>query len=85
VKGKINMAMSFGLPVIATTIAVEGMQLSDGLDVLVADEASAFAEATVRLAGDASLWQRLSDHGLENVRRHFSTEAAAATLERVLG
>lgn len=85
VKGKINMAMSFGLPVIATTIAVEGMQLSDGVDVLVADEASAFAEATVRLSGDASLWQRLSDHGLENVRQHFSIDAAAATLERVLG
>ncbi|MGN2242018.1 glycosyltransferase [Frateuria sp. GZRR33] len=85
VKGKINMAMSYGLPVIASTIAVEGMQLTDGVDVLVADDAAAYVEATLRLSRDARLWRQLSECGLENVRRHFSVEAAAATLERVLG
>ncbi|UGB37555.1 glycosyltransferase [Frateuria soli] len=85
VKGKINMAMSYGLPVVATTVAVEGMQLADDIDVLVADEAPAFVDAVLRLSGDATLWQRLSEHGLENVRRHFSPEAAAGTLERILG
>lgn len=85
VKGKINMAMSHGLPVIATTIAVEGMQLTDGSDVLVADDPHAYAEAVMRLVRDASLWQRLSEQGMENVSRHFSAGAAAATLERMLG
>jgi O-antigen biosynthesis protein len=85
VKGKINMAMSYGLPVIATTLAVEGMQLQHDTDVLVADDAPAFVDAVQRLVGDAALWQRLSGNGLENVRRHFSAAAAAATLERVLG
>lgn len=85
VKGKINMAMSHGLPVVATTIAVEGMQLTDDVDVLVANDADAYADAVLRLARDAPLWQRLSGHGLENVRRHFSADAAAATLERILG
>ena len=33
---------------------------------------------------DPGLWLRLSDGGLENVRRHFSPDAAAATLRRVL-
>jgi GT2 family glycosyltransferase len=84
VKGKINMAMSHGLPVIATTIAVEGMQLADGKDVLVADDAPAFVAAVQRLRVDEPLWQRLSQHGMENVRQHFSAAAAAATLERVL-
>ena len=84
VKGKINMAMSHGVPVIATTIAVEGMQLNDGLDVLVADDASAFVDAVLRLQRDEALWQQLSEHGLDNVRKHFSAEAAAAVLHRVL-
>ncbi|MEW9625026.1 glycosyltransferase [Rhodanobacter geophilus] len=84
VKGKINMAMSFGVPVIATTVAVEGMQLSDGLDVLVADDAASFAAAVARLKGDAARWQVLSTHGLDNVRRHFSAAAAAATLRHAL-
>jgi len=84
VKGKINMSMSYGLPVIGTTTAVEGMHLSDGVDVLVADDANAFADAYARLRRDEALWSSLSRHGLHNVQEHFSAEAAALTLRRVL-
>ncbi|HZY34190.1 MAG TPA: glycosyltransferase [Rhodanobacter sp.] len=84
VKGKINMSMSHGVPVIATTIAVEGMQLADGVNVLVADDAAAFVEAVRRLQRDETLWQQLSAHGLDNVQQHFSAAAAAAALHRVL-
>jgi O-antigen biosynthesis protein len=84
VKGKINMAMSHGVPVIATTIAVEGMQLHDGVDVLVADDAAAFVNAVLRLQRDKALWQQLSGHGLDNVRQHFSAAAADAALHRAL-
>jgi len=84
VKGKINMSMSFGLPVIATTTAIEGMRLNDGVDVLVADDANAFAEAYRRLLKDEALWSTLSQHGLHNVQEYFSPEAAAGTLRRVL-
>jgi glycosyltransferase involved in cell wall biosynthesis len=85
VKGKINMAMSFGLPVIATRIAIEGMQLRDGIDVLVADRPADTIEAIDRLRSDESLWNQLSDAGLENVRQHFSPAAARRTLHEVLG
>lgn len=83
VKGKINQAMAHGLPVVATTLAVEGMHLRDGLDVLVADTPQAFAAAVVRLHGDARLWQQLAANGLDNVQRHFSLDAARATVRRV--
>jgi O-antigen biosynthesis protein len=85
VKGKINMAMSYGVPVVATSMAVEGMQLSDGVDVLVADDATSFVAAVRKLHEDGALWQRLSVNGLGNVQEHFSAAAAAATLHRVLG
>ena len=85
VKGKINTAMSRGLPVVATTIAVEAMGLSDGDDVLLADTPGAFADAVVRVYTDEALWLRLSRGGLDNVRRHFSPEQARAALRRVLG
>ena len=39
VKGKINLAMSYGLPVVATTPSIEGMFLVPEQDVLVADDA----------------------------------------------
>ncbi|MDR3388638.1 MAG: glycosyltransferase [Rudaea sp.] len=84
VKGKVNMAMSYGLPVVATKAAVEGMHVQAGEDVMVADSAVDFAEAILRAYGDAALWTKLSDNGLANVRRHFSFDAARAALERVL-
>jgi glycosyltransferase involved in cell wall biosynthesis len=84
VKGKINMAMSYGVPVIATGIAVEGMHLEDGRDVLRAETPEAFARAAQRLQQDDTLWTRLSDASLDNVRRHFSAEAARQTLRRAL-
>lgn len=85
VKGKVNLAMSYGVPVVATTMAVEGMHLSDGVDVLVADTPEAFADAIVRAYADAALWRRLSQGGVDNVRRHFSRENAKRSLAAVLG
>jgi GT2 family glycosyltransferase/glycosyltransferase involved in cell wall biosynthesis len=85
VKGKVNQAMAHGQPVVATSIAVEGMHLVDGEEVLVADTPEAFAEAVVRLHRDEVLWERLSRAGLSNVARHFSFDAARAALARVLG
>ena len=84
VKGKVNMAMSYGLPVVATPAAVEGMHIQAGSDVLVAADAEAFAAAIVRLYGDAQLWAGLSANGLANVERHFSFDAAKKALARIL-
>ncbi|WP_019467089.1 glycosyltransferase [Dyella japonica] len=84
VKGKINMAMSYGVPVIATSIAAEGMRLTDGEDALIANNAADFVDAVDRLLLDEVLWGRLSQRGLENVRQHFSREAAAHALRLAL-
>jgi glycosyltransferase involved in cell wall biosynthesis len=84
VKGKINSAMSYGLPVVATTPSVEGMHLAHGRDVLVADEPEAFAAAIARLYEDRVLWERLSAAGRENVERHFSRAVARESLGALL-
>lgn len=84
VKGKVNMAMSYGLPVVVTSIAAEGMHLMDGVDALIADTATDFAAAIWRLYCDQALWTRLSDAGIANVRQYFSPDVALDTLRRVL-
>ena len=75
--------MSHGLPVVATAVSVDGLHLIEGEEVLVADDPDAFADAIARLYRDESLWQRLSRAGLENVRQHFSPQAAAVPIGRV--
>jgi len=83
VKGKINLSMANGQPVVATACAVEGMHLRAGEDVLVADLPADFADAIVRLYQDRQLWERLARNGRENVQRHFSTDAAREVVRRV--
>ncbi len=80
VKGKVNQAMAHGLPVVATGCAVEGMHLREGEDVLIADDAEAFALALLRLYDDEALWSRLAANGRANVARHFSADAARAVV-----
>jgi O-antigen biosynthesis protein len=84
VKGKINTAMSHGLPVVATTASVEGMHLSDGVDVLVADAPEAFAHAIARVYEDRELWERLSAGGCRNVEQHFSRAIARDAISALL-
>jgi glycosyltransferase involved in cell wall biosynthesis len=72
VKGKIVTSLSFGVPVVATTIAAEGMRLQHEQDVLVADTPEAMAGQILWLYNDADLWQRLSSRGYRTFCNHFS-------------
>jgi GT2 family glycosyltransferase len=84
VKGKINLAMSYGLPVIATTPSIEGMHLNPGDDVAVADDPAAFAQEIVRVYTDEALWHRLAAGGRDNIRKHFSRDVARSTITRLI-
>ena len=81
VKGKVNSAMSHGLPVIATSIAAEGMFITPGIHALVADLPEEIVEAIVALNQDDALWSALSAGGQQNVQDHFSAQAADQALD----
>jgi GT2 family glycosyltransferase len=84
VKGKVNTAMSHGLPVVASSVAAEGMGLQHGVNALLADEPSKFANEVIKLNDDQALWERLSAASAEHVRTHFSLAVAQAALESAL-
>ena len=84
IKGKVNISMSRGQPVVATPMAVEGMFAKPGRDVLVAESAEDFAAEIVRVYRDEDLWNRVSASGLENVRRYFSVDTARLGLQELL-
>jgi GT2 family glycosyltransferase/glycosyltransferase involved in cell wall biosynthesis len=81
VKGKINQSMAFGVPVVATSVAVEGTELRDREEILVADEPEDFARALVELYESEQLWNRLSENGISKTRALYSIEAAREKLE----
>jgi len=85
VKGKINSSMSYGVPVVGTTVAAEGMGLVHGADVLIADTAADFVACILRAYDDEQLWYALSNAGLANIERCFSFEVATQQLQDILG
>lgn len=56
---KILEAAACGRAIVTTSLGVEGLDLEDDRDLLIADTAPAFATAVVRLLGDAPLRARL--------------------------
>ena len=84
IKGKIGTAMAVGLPVVATTIAAEGMSLNNGENILVADGAMQFANEIVSLYEDETLWKRISHNGLVFADNAWGAEEAWNTLHKIL-
>lgn len=60
---RILEAFAYAMPVVTTSIGLEGIMAEIGRDVLVADTASDFANRTVDLLEDSSLQNNLSFHG----------------------
>jgi spore maturation protein CgeB len=76
--------MALGTPVVATTKGAEGLDLTSGEDLLIADDPDAFADATSRLLIDDALHARIAAHAQETVATRYDWEMiGAAMLEAV--
>jgi glycosyltransferase involved in cell wall biosynthesis len=80
IKGKINLSMGFGVPVVATSLAVEGMELKNREDILIADKPDDFAAALVELYQSEPLWQQISKSGVAKTKASYSIDVAEKQL-----
>jgi glycosyltransferase involved in cell wall biosynthesis len=83
-KGKVLEAMSHGLPIVGTSVALEGISAGYCRDAMIADQPDAFAEAMLRLSGNEAEWTTLSARGKELIHDRFSVEAVRRQLEAAL-
>jgi glycosyltransferase involved in cell wall biosynthesis len=83
-KGKVAMAMSYGVPGVVTSCAAEGMMLTDGEDVLIRDDDASFADAVLRLCDDKELWNRLSAAGLSYIDKGYSVQRGVARVREIV-
>ncbi len=75
---KLVEALAHGLPVVATPLAVKGLEVTDGVDCLIGRDADAFAAALVAVLRDGP-----GDLGLRGRRlalERYSIEALSAIL-----
>jgi GT2 family glycosyltransferase len=82
-KGKVGQSLEYGLPLVSTSIGVEGMGLVENETVLVADQAATFAAQILRLYQDQDLWKRLSDAALAAVEP-FTAKTVCSFLSNLM-
>lgn len=80
---KVLEAMITGTPVVATTLAVEGLELKNGQEVLIADTSRGLAAATVKLLKNPALQQKLGLAGEKIVHQGYSWDIIAKNLDSV--
>lgn len=74
---KILEGAALGLPIITTTVGMEGLTFKPGRDCLVADTAEEFAMCMERLFTDQQERMRLANNAQEVFRKHYSRKCMA--------
>jgi O-antigen biosynthesis protein len=83
IKAKVGHAFGFALPTVTTTVGAEGFGIVEGEDALIADTATAFASAVIRVYQDEALWHRLSDGAAHRIAA-FTPEAVGSRLQALV-
>lgn len=80
---KIFEAMAMGKALVSTTIGAEGLPVTSGDHLLLADSPSDFAGAVLDLLGDPNRRARLGQTARRLVATHYSTEIVARQFEQI--
>jgi sugar transferase (PEP-CTERM/EpsH1 system associated) len=83
-QNKIVQAMACELPVVATSVANEGIGAVPGEHIVIADDATAIAEAVTGLLRDPERARKIGRAAREFVESHWTWEAHFERLEAVL-
>ena len=84
VQNKVLQAFSCGLPVIATSMGAEGIDYTDGKNILIADTPDAFIDSIERLISNKVLYQSLKENALKLIKNHYTWDVKLAPLEKIL-
>jgi glycosyltransferase involved in cell wall biosynthesis len=81
---KILEAMALGTPVVSTSKGAEGLEVTHGEDILIADTPAEFADAVLRLLDDRALRARLAANGRRLVESRYGWKVIGEKLDQLL-
>lgn len=83
-KGKISQALASGLPSIATGIAADGMRLTNGESIILAETPQTFSDVILALHENETLWNLVSKNAHATAEEFFSERAAEQEIRAML-
>jgi len=81
---KILESFAHRVPVVSTSLGADGLDVQDGVHLLLADDADTFAVACQRLLLDVDLRKRMADAAEELYLRRYEWEAAQGQLQQLV-
>jgi glycosyltransferase involved in cell wall biosynthesis len=81
VKGKVGLSLMSGLPTVASPIAIEGMGLTDGIEVMAGSDPQSFAIQIRDVYTDESKWSLLRENGKIYAKNNWGYEVGLRRLQ----
>ena len=81
VRVKILEAMAMGLPVVSTTVGCEGLDVQDGVHLLIADSPKDFAHACAKVLQDKELARTLAQNARDLILEKYDAKVALRGLD----
>jgi glycosyltransferase involved in cell wall biosynthesis len=81
---KIIEAFAYGVPVVATTAAAQGLGVQNGREIEIHDDVAGFAAACVSLLTDAKLREQLATRARHHYETQFRAEAVRELVAQVV-
>jgi glycosyltransferase involved in cell wall biosynthesis len=75
---KVLEALALGTPIVSTAIGAEGVAVTDGVDILMAEEPADFATQTVKVLRSPELRNRLATAGRRLIEQQYDWEVLGA-------
>ena len=80
---KILASMASGLPVVSTSVGVQGLGIVNNQHALIAQSPEEFVEQIQRILSDEKLYQKIQNNAFKLVSEKFSWKSIAKKLENV--
>ena len=81
---KILESFAHRVPVVSTSLGADGLDVQNGVHLLLADNADAFAVACQRLLADSDLRKRMVDAAEELYLQRYEWSAAKVQLQQLV-
>jgi glycosyltransferase involved in cell wall biosynthesis len=80
---RILEAFARGMPVVTTTVGLEGIEARSGEEILVEDDPAGFAQATLRLFEDEALGFSLAEKGRMLAESHYDWQVVLTKMDEI--
>ncbi|MGA7952700.1 MAG: glycosyltransferase [Gloeobacterales cyanobacterium] len=83
IRTKVLAAMAQGVPIVSTSVGIEGIKINDNEHLLIRDHAEMFASAAIKLAKDPELSAHLSHEALRVIQTQYSPDMVRRTRNEI--